>query len=597
MLKIKFYTIVVLSFFMMLSCQKTSDKKSKSVEITNESISPMIAFWSDRDGNPEIYTMHLDGSDLKRLTDNEEAEDSYPVFSPDGSQIVFESNRTGNFEIYVMNVDGTDQQQLTETPEDELSSSWSPDGSKITFVSFRDNGDQEIYVMDADGSNETRLTHNDFDDEAPHFSPDGRFIATESGKNRDRRQIYIMNANGSDHKPLTNLEAYQGYPTWSADGTKIFFDSTLDGGGIYIINVDGSNLQKVTEEGIGTFINQSPDGSNILFVGAKKGEEKFHIYTMDNDGSNWIQITNNDFDEVAPSWNPASFKTGTTAKGKIQKIAFHSNRDGNSEIYSIHADGTNEKRLTYNDVYDGFPSWSPDGSKILFQSNRVGEDDFFIYVMNSDGSNVQKIPNTEGGNYAKWSRDGSKIAFFAERNGNTEIFLIYSDGSNPVNITNNTATDETPTYTSDGSKIAFQTNRGSKPPVDAKEGEEVRLNYGIYIMNTDGSNQTEITDFETNDENPSISPDGKQVVYQSYIKEGLAIVVINTDGTNKRVLTDAEPPSGSPAWSGNGSKIAFDSMRDGNFEIFTMNVDGTNQTQLTFTKGGVENSGASWTQY
>lgn len=589
------FPVILLSFLLMFSCKEVSEKKEEK-EVSSSSIeSPMIAFWSDRDRNPEIYTMRLDGSSLKRLTTNEKAEDSYPVFSPDGSKIVFETNRTGNFEIYTMNADGSNQQRLTDTPEDELSSSWSPDEAKITFVSFRDNGAQEIYIMDADGSNETRLTNNDFADEAQHFSPDGKLIATQSGKDRKRRQIYVMNADGSNHKAITNMESYQGYPTWSSDGTKIFFDSDKDGGGIYSVNKDGTDLKKVTEEGSGTFINHAPDGSRILFYGTKKGEKDSGLYVMDSKGENWKKINNDNFKYIAATGNPTSFKRKSNTIN-IQKIAFHSNRDGNSEIYSIHADGTNEKRLTNNNAYDGFPSWSPDGSRILFQSNREGEDDFFIYVMNSDGSNVQKIPNSEGGNYAKWSHDGSKIAFFVERNGNTEIFLINTDGSNPINITNNPATDETPSFTSDGSKIAFQTNRGAKPPV-VKDGEEVRLNYGIYWMNADGSNQTEITDFETNDENPSISPDGKNVGYQSYIKDGLAIVVVNTDGSNKKQLTVADPPNGSPAWSGDGKKIAFDSMRDGNFEIFTMNIDGTDQKQLTFTEGEVENSGACWTQY
>jgi len=275
-------------------------------------------------------------------------------------------------------------------------------------------------------------------------------------------------------------------------------------------------------------------------------------------------------------------------------IAFHSDRDGNAEIYSIHADGSNETRLTWDDSDDRFPSWSPDGSKILFQSDR-GEVPA-IYVMDDDGLNVLKIPNTEGGNYAKWSRDGARIAFFADVDGNTEIVVVNADGSRPVNLTNNPATDETPSWTSDGSLIAFQTDRGGEPRVEERSGE-VRRNFGIYLMHADGSNQTQITDFETNDENPAISPDGKHIVYQSYIDGGLAIVVVNTDGTAKRVLTAALPPCGSPAWSGDGKKIAFDSMRDGNFEIFVMDVDGSNQIQLTFTEGKAENSGASWTQY
>lgn len=280
---------------------------------------------------------------------------------------------------------------------------------------------------------------------------------------------------------------------------------------------------------------------------------------------------------------------------KIQKVAYHSNRDGNFEIYSIHADGSNETRLTNNKAYDGFPSWSPDGSKILFQSDRAGQP--AIFVMNANGTDVKKIPNTEGGNYAKWSPDGSKIAFFQELNWNTEIIVINPDGSNPINISNYDATDETPSWTKDGSMIAFQSNRDADPlPENATE--EDRQNFAIYVMNADGTNVREVTGYEFNDENPSISPDGKQIVYQSYISGGLAVVTVEIETGKITELTKAVPPCGSPSWAGNGKKIVFDSMRDGNFDIFIMNIDGSKQTQLTFTEGeNVENSGACCTQF
>lgn len=288
--------------------------------------------------------------------------------------------------------------------------------------------------------------------------------------------------------------------------------------------------------------------------------------------------------------NTQQFKNDHQQKSKI---AFHSDRDGNAEIYTIDADGNNELKLTENPSDDRFPSWSPDGSKILFQSDREGEQ--YIFVMNCNGSDVRKIPNTKDGNYAKWSKDGKKIAFFAEREGNSEIIVINPDGSEPLNLSSHTSTDETPSWSHDGNTISFQTNRGAIPDPEIPE-EEQRLNFGIYIMNTDGSEQREVTGFDTNDENPSISPDGSQIVYQSYIQDGLAIVVINSDGSGKKVLTVADPPCGSPAWSGDGKKIAFDSMRDGNFEIYSMNTDGSEQKQLTHTQD-CENSGASWTLF
>ena len=107
-----FYAVLgALSASVLPAAQLTSHLNSQP---SNGSTSPVIAFFPDRDANPEIYTMRLDGSGLMRLTNNP-AEDSYPVFSPDGSKIVFESNRDGNFEIFVMGIDGSNQTQLTFT--------------------------------------------------------------------------------------------------------------------------------------------------------------------------------------------------------------------------------------------------------------------------------------------------------------------------------------------------------------------------------------------------------------------------------------------------------------------------------------------------
>ena len=111
-------------------------------------------------------------------------------------------------------------------------------------------------------------------------------------------------------------------------------------------------------------------------------------------------------------------------------------------------------------------------------------------------------------------------------------------------------------------------------------------------MASDGSGVREITGVETNDENPSISPCGKYIVYQSYVGDSLVIAVVDVESREKNILTDPQFANGSPAWSNDGSKIVFDSNRDGNFEIFVMDTDGRNQRQLTFTDDS-ENSGAA----
>jgi Tol biopolymer transport system component len=284
-----------------------------------------------------------------------------------------------------------------------------------------------------------------------------------------------------------------------------------------------------------------------------------------------------------PEWSP----DGT-------KIAFESCRGGNGDIYVMNADGSNQTNLTNNPTWDASPSWSPDGTKIAFSSGRDGNSE--IYVMNRDGSqqtNLTNNPTSDGG--PAWSPDGTKIAFESNRNGNSEIYMMNADGSNPINLTNNSAIDGSPSWSPDGTKIAYSSDR---------DGDSE-----IYVMNRDGSQQTNLTNkhswsfsnspdkqYPAWDSSPSWSPDSTKITFVSYRlhddwRIGDAIYIMDTDGSNQLCLL-APPSDGGfnrePGWSPDGSKIAFSggrvrftAGRDGDVDICVIDVDGSNPTRLT----------------
>ena len=116
--------LIVVFIFSFTACTtpKTATETTTAETIITETTAPettakyKIAFMSDRDGNNEIYTINVDGSEQVRLTNNP-ADDADPSFSPDGSKIVFYSGRDGNYEIYTINVDGSEQTNITNNPE------------------------------------------------------------------------------------------------------------------------------------------------------------------------------------------------------------------------------------------------------------------------------------------------------------------------------------------------------------------------------------------------------------------------------------------------------------------------------------------------
>jgi len=184
--------------------------------------------------------------------------------------------------------------------------------------------------------------------------------------------------------------------------------------------------------------------------------------------------------------------------------------------------------------------------------------------------NIIKITNK---NTIKANR--SKITFTSLRDGNEEIYIMNADGSGQTNLTNNPADDGGSSFSPDGSKIVF--------------GSERDGNWEIYIMNADGSGQKNLTNNPARDESPFFSPDGSKIVFSSWRNGNQKIYIMNADGSGQTNLTNN--PKGTfgddhdPSFSSDGSKIIFWSNRDnGNWEIYIMNADGSGQTNLSNNK-------------
>jgi Tol biopolymer transport system component len=268
-------------------------------------------------GQVEIATVNPDGTGPVTLTQGH-ARDHDPAWSPDGTKIAFVSNRDGDDEIYVMNADGTGVIQLTDSPGVDTDPSWSPDGRQIAFVSERagvqgDTGAStaEVWLMYADGTEQTQLTWNQTADADPAFSPDGTRIAFARFIGQSGFEIWVMDVDGRHAVRLTTAPGDDEQPTWSPDGTRIAFSSQRDGGKgyrgggtgrIYVMGADGSGQTALSTATLDRDPTWAPDGTRIAFVSERTGDSE--VFVMNADGTGVVQITADEVNQLDPDWQP-----------------------------------------------------------------------------------------------------------------------------------------------------------------------------------------------------------------------------------------------------------------------------------------------------
>lgn len=286
-----------------------------------------------------------------------------------------------------------------------------------------------------------------------------------------------------------NAEAY-----FSRDGRWLTFQSAqLDYpcDQQYVMRVDGSALRRVSDgRGKTTCGWFFPDGERLFFGSTTAHQDRcppkpdasagyvwpldpYDIYTANRDGSDTRRITFNDVYTAEGVLSP----DGT-------RIAYTSLESGDLEIYTMNADGTDVRRLTHTVGYDGGPWWSPDGTKIVYRANHptdsagiaqyrsllnrklVRPSRVELFMMNADGSDQRQITNLGGANFGpSWTPDGSRIIFSSNfrdpRSGNFDLYMVNEDGSGLEQVTTDSGFDGFPMFSPDGARLIWASSRGA----------------------------------------------------------------------------------------------------------------------------------------
>jgi len=299
-------------------------------------------------------------------------------------------------------------------------------GQLIAFISKRD-GNYDIYLMEQDGSKQTNLTHSAIDEMSYIWSPNGTHIAFVRSE-----QLIVLDINTMQETQVTKINVWDYTLEWSPDGKKILFISADNGIGIYTVNLDGTEL---------------------------------------------IQITNNIIPDIniAPSWSPDSKKISFSAYPNTSDL------DRKGKVYIVNADGSDLHSVV--DLDNVYPVWSPDGrylalSTIGFSGNE--QDDFPLYIYDLVVENLTTISNK--GSSPNWAFDSKKFVF----DSLGTIYTNSPDGFNLLSVFSTGITFSQPSFSPDATEILF-TCSGHSISIDQPYNTEV------CKINTDGTKLTELT--------------------------------------------------------------------------------------------------------
>jgi Tol biopolymer transport system component/DNA-binding winged helix-turn-helix (wHTH) protein len=404
-----------------------------------------------------------------------------PSLSPDGQQLAFAWNGGSGsyFSIYVKLVGAEEPLRLTKQASVDFNPVWSPDGHYIAFCRIQ-KGESGIYIVPAIGGGERRVRDTHWEEHEFYevfwyfgrlsWSPDGKLLAfSDRTSSNEPTSIFLLSFDSLAVRRITSRQLPGDYnPAFSPDGRTLAFNRGSQGvTSINTIAVTGGEVKRLfSGPQCGWGLAWTPDGRDIVFARAGWLASAGWLWKISRHGGEPerlqfgqegtepsirgnrlvyarqlanLNIWRRKLDSVRSSV-PDRFISSTTMESGPQfspdgsKIAFESTRSGSYEIWVCGSDGSNLTQLTRFNSVSGTPRWSPDGRQIVFDSRAPGS--AHIFVVDSRDRTLRRLTNDPSSNVVpSWSRDGRWIYFASDRSGAWEVWKMAATSGPAIQVT------------------------------------------------------------------------------------------------------------------------------------------------------------------
>jgi Tol biopolymer transport system component/serine/threonine protein kinase len=433
-----------------------------------------------------------------------------PALSPDGGRVAYASDEAGNLDVYVIDARGGTPLRLTDHEASDDSPAWFPDGSEIAYVSTRD-GTPSIWKVGQMGGGSTLLVPHAID---PAVSPDGARIAFAAF---DSSGIFLRIGVREIGEPgaialLTGPEDgfWVGAPTWSPDGDTICYSDRTD---LWLVDRAGGPPRRLTEQGNADRDPVwSPSGRYVYFSSHRTGAEA--LWRVDVRTRRLERLTSGAASEGQPT---------VSANGARLAYASHSTPGDENNLVIVDLASRSELVLDDNSN-DIMPDLAPDGSAIVFASNRWGS----RYVLwrqpladgKPSGAPMKLTDQPGNASHPVFSPDGRWVAYYRIHEGRRDIWTVPADGGLPRQITDDAASDLHPAWSPDGTSLAYVSDRES--------------GYQIWIVPMRGGNATgaphRVTDAVMGVAAPVFAPDGRRIAFIGDVDGRTDVWITDVDG-------------------------------------------------------------------